>query len=322
MFAVALTAVALAVSAPVPVSGGTGAERSIIRQALKLVDPGVVASARIDKRRYLVLGRPAQRGPGVRRDRRLWEAQAFVASVMARLAARHHKLAGYAIPGIYSGPGRPRLGPPGADALLAVVFARAGAAGLDVRSSRILPIGGGLLDVVVRLRDDQLLDERAQAAVATLFGPPTKVAVPLHFLSVEAPDGTALAYGGTFASGNSWSYDGDTRSAPVPQSVPQRLAQAPTDLVVRLTRDRGLVRKRTFHIVCGAGAPAAGSRCRRVLADRWALLLPAMGNTCAGSPPGAWNVTISGILAGQRISRAYSGCFEATVGRWTRFLGA
>ena len=42
MFAVALTTVALTASALVPVSGGTSAERSIIRSALKVVDAGVV----------------------------------------------------------------------------------------------------------------------------------------------------------------------------------------------------------------------------------------------------------------------------------------
>ena len=322
MFAAALTAVALTASAPVPISGGTGAERSIVRQALKEVDAGVVTSVRIDARRYLVLGAPARRAAGVQHDRELWQAHAFVATVMARLAARHHRLAGFEIKGFLSLPGRPSMGPPGADGLLAEVFSRAGPAGLEVRRSRILPIGGGLLDVVVRLHDDQLFDERAQTAIATLFGPASTRPMALHFLTVEAPDGTALAYGGTFTSGGSWSYGGDMGASPVPDMVPQRLQQAPTDLVVRLTRNRGTIRKRTFHIVCGVAGVLQERRCRRVLADRWALLTPALGTTCAGSPVGAWNVSVSGVFAGQRLSRAYPGCFGATVERWARFLGA
>src|SRR4029077_2286181 len=125
-------------------------ERSIIRGALKLVDPGVVTSARIDNRRYLVLGAPSRRGAGVEYDRRLWETQAFLATVMSQLAKRHHKLVGYEVPGFLGGPGSPRLGPKGAGALLGVVFANAGSAGLGVRKSRILAVGGGALDVVVR----------------------------------------------------------------------------------------------------------------------------------------------------------------------------
>ncbi len=189
MFAVALTAVALTASAPVPVTGGTGAERSIIRSALKLVDPGVVTSARIDKRRYLVLGAPSRGGAGVDYDRRLWETHAFLATVMSQLAKRHHKLVGYEVPGFLGGPGSPRLGPKGADALLAVVFANAGSAGLDVRKSRILPVGGGALDVVVRLRENQLFDERAQDGVVKIFGTALSEGGPLHYLEVEAPDG-------------------------------------------------------------------------------------------------------------------------------------
>jgi hypothetical protein len=322
MFAVALSAVALAGAAAVPVTGGTRAERAIVRHALAAVDPGVVTSARIDGRRYLVIGPPAPRLPSVRRERALWELQAFVATVAARFAKRHHRLAGYAVSGSFSGPGSPRVGPRGAEALLGGVLARAGAAGIAVRRARILPIGGGLLDVVVRLRDGQLFDEAARTAIGTLFGRRTTRSAALHFLSVEAPDGTALAYGGTFVHGGSWSYGGDMGSAPVPHTVPQRLWRARTNLVVHMTKLTGPVRKRTYHIVCGGSLPAPGSRCRRVLADRWALLVPATGNTCIGSPAGAWNVSVTGVFAGRAIRRAYSGCFGATVKRWTRFLGA
>jgi hypothetical protein len=306
----------------VPVSGGTGAERSIIRSAIKLVDPGVVTSARIDKRRYLVLGAPSRRGPGVEYDRRLWETQAFLATVMSQLAKRHHKLPGYAVPGFIGGPGSPRLGPPGADALLAVVFAHAGSAGLDVRSSRILPVGGGAVDVVVRLREEQLFDERAQDGVVNLFGTALSAGGPLHYLAVEAPDGRALAYGGAFGAGGSWNAGGDMASAPVPQTVPPQITQAQTDLTVRLSRARGRVRNRTFHIVCGGDATPLSGRCRHVLADRWALLPPMLSTgPCPGARPGDWGVSVSGRFAGRPASRSYSGCLGAPTKRWLRFLG-
>lgn len=320
MFAVALSAAALAGSAPVPVSGGTAAERAIVQQVISAVDPGVVTSVRIDERRYLVVGPPAQQGPDVRRDRAVWEQQGFLATVLAHLKAAGEALAGYEIEGSFSTPGSPRLGPPGADVLRTVVRANARVAGLAVRSARVLAVGGGMLDVVVRLRESQLFDAKAQAAISTLFGRATGAPGPLHFLSVEAPDGTALAYGDTFVRGGSWSYGGDTGTAPVPDTVPARLWRARTDLVVRMTRATGLVRKRTFHIACGAGLRRS-AQCRRVLADRWSLLVPTPGGiTCAGSPVGAWNVSVQGTFAGHAVDRGYDGCFGATVQRWAQFL--
>jgi hypothetical protein len=320
MFAVALSAAALAGSPPVPVSGGTAAERAIVQHVISAVDPGVVTSARIDARNYLVLGPPAQQGPDVRRDRAVWEQQGFVATAAARLKAAGEALAGYEIEGSFSSPGSPRLGPPGAEVLRPVVLANARAAGLVVRSARVLTVGGGMLDVVVRLRESQLFDTKAQGAISTLFGRTTGARAPLHFLSIEAPDGTALAYGDTFVRGGSWSYGGDTGTAPVPDAVPSRLWRARTDLVVRMTRATGLVRRRTFHIVCGGRLPRS-ARCRRVLADRWSLLVPTPGGiTCAGSPIGAWNVSVRGTFAGHPVARGYDGCFGSTVQRWAHFL--
>ncbi len=322
MFAVALTAVALTASAPVPVTGGTGAERAVIRSALKLVDPGTVTSARIDQRRYLVLGAPSRSGAGVDYDRRLWETHAFLATVMSQLAKRHHKLAGYEVSGFLGGPGSPRLGPKGAEALLAVVFGNAGSAGLDVRRSRILPVGGGALDVVVRLRENQLFDERVQDGVVKIFGTALSAGGPLHYLEVEAPDGTALAYGGAFGAGGSWNSGGDMAAAPVPRTPPPELASARTDLTVRLSRLKGSPRARTFHITCAGGGAALGKRCRRVLADRWALLPPILSNgPCPTVRPREWSVSVSGSFAGEPVSRAYSGCLGAPTKRWLRFLG-
>jgi hypothetical protein len=334
MFAVALSAVALNAPAPVPVSGGTAAERAIVRQAVSGVDGGVVTSVRIDENRNLVLGPAAFRDPSVGYGRALWEAQALLATVAARIGARGERLRGYRVigncghnttcggGGSFAAAGSPSAGPPGARQLRAVVLANARAAGLSVRLARVLPVGGGVLSVVVRLREEQLLDARLQTALATLFGRATTKPVALHFLSIEAPDGTSIAYGGTFVNGGGWNYGGDTGTSPVPRSVPRRLWHAPTDLVVEMTRAVGLVRKQTFHIACaGTAPPPSGSLCRRVLADRWALLVPDAGFTCAGSPAGAWNVSIRGTFAGSGVSRSYNGCYGATVRRWARFLG-
>jgi hypothetical protein len=326
MFAVALSALALAgTAASVPVSGGTPAERAIVRQALTSADPGAVGSVRIDARHYLVLGAPARRATGVRHERGRWEALALAASIAARLAARGDELAGYDIQGDTSGSfaaeGSPRVGPSGARQLLAVALANARSAGLGVRTARILKIGGGLVDVVVRLRESQLFDPASQAALMTLFGPPTTTAVALHFLSVEAPDGTAVAYGGSYADGGSWAYGGDTGRMPVPRALPQRLWHARTDVVVHLTRGIGPARERTFQIACGGTLPPRDSRCRRLLADRWALLVPAPGWDCTGGPIGGWSVSLEGTVAGHGVKRDYSACYGLTVQRWARFLG-
>ncbi len=187
-----------------------------------------------------------------------------------------------------------------------------------MRAARVVRIGAGGLDVVVRLREDQLLEAGLTAALTGLLG----ATGPPHFLAVEAPDGTAIAYGGTFANGGSWSYGGDTGTRPVPRSLPRWLWSAPTDLVVRMTRGVGLVRAHAVHITCdGTAPPARDSLCRRVLADRWALLVPEAENVCPGSPVGAWNVSVEGTLAGRPLSRSYNGCFGGTVKRWARFLG-
>ena len=214
------------------------------------------------------------------------------------------------------------IGPPGARQLRLAVLANARAAGLEVRSARVLPVGGGVLDVVVRLREEQLLDQAAHRAVATLFGPTMTKPGALHYLSIEAPDGTSLAYGGTFMNGGNWSYGGDTGRSPVPSALPRALRTARADLVVHMTRATALGGERTYRIVCGGSVPAPGSRCGRVLADRWALLVPTMpGFTCAGGIVGGWSVSIEGELAGRRVSRAYDGCYVATTLRWARFLG-
>jgi hypothetical protein len=326
MFAAALTALALTgTAASVPVSGGTPAERAVVQGALASADPGTVTSARIDARHYLVLGAPERGTPGVRHERSRWEAMALAATIQARLAARSDQLAGYDLQGDTSGSfaseGSPRVGPSGASRLLAVARANARSAGLAVRRARVLEIGGGLVDIVVRLREDQIFDPAAQAALMTLFGPATTKPVALHFLSVETPGGTALAYGGSYVNGGSWSYGGDTGRMPVPRALPQRLWQARTDIVVHLTRSIGLVRKRTFHLACGAALPSQDSRCRRLLADRWALLVPAPGWECAGGPIGPWSVSVEGVVAGQSVKRDYSTCYGLTVQRWTSFLG-
>ncbi len=331
MLAGALGALALAVSAPVPVAGGTPAERAIVRQALQGVDRGITTSVRIDDNRYLVLGPTVFRDPSVGYGRALWEAQALLATVAARIGARGEALRGYRVlgncghdttcggGGSFGDQGSPAIGPPGAKRLRATVFANARAAGLAVRTARVLPIGGGVLSVVVRLREEQLLDPRLQAALGGLFGKATTAPAALHFLSIEAPDGTAIGYGGTFVNGGSWSYGGDTGTAPVPGTVPARLWRARTDIVVRVTG--GVSGSRTFHFVCGPGAPASGD-CRRLLADRWSLLVPATSFQCPGSPAGALSVAIAGTFAGRSVQRDYNGCYGATVRRWARFAGA
>jgi hypothetical protein len=167
----------------------------------------------------------------------------------------------------------------------------------------------------VRLREDQLLSP--PAALATLFGDPSEGVSWPHFLAVEAPAGTAIAYGGTFGTGGSWTYGGDTGTAPVPKTVPERLWRARTDLVVKLTRGAGT---RTFHILCGGSRPAPGSRCARVLADRWALLVPPMPGITCGGVAFASSVTMSGIVAGRAVERGYDSCYYGTAARWARFL--
>ncbi len=331
MFAAALTAVALTASAPVPVSGGTGAERVIVRDALVALDRGAVTSARIDSAHYLVLGPPAERDPSAAFLRAQWEAQALVGTVAARFAAAGDRLAGYRMIG-NCGPtascesggsltvaDSPGLGPPGARQLRTAVLARAQAAGIAVLTNRVLPIGGGLLSVVVRLREDQLLDARAQRALTTLFGPVTSAPGPLHFLSIEAPDGRSIAYGGTVVNGGNWNYGGETGTAPVPRAFPPALAAARTALTVVADRG-GLGGKRTFRFVCAADAAPQGD-CRRLLADRWALLVPTAAGPCPASPAGAWNISVTGTFAGRAVARDYNGCYGATGLRWARFLG-
>jgi hypothetical protein len=320
MLAAALTALALAGTASsVPVSGGTDAQRAIVSRALTEADPGSISSARIDARHYLVLAVPARTTPRVRHARAIWEAELAAQAAADTLAASGRGVAGYEVASLlvpYHGPSRPPvLNVAGLGRLHAEVLRRAGAAGVALRSARVVRIGSGALDVVVRLRESQLLDDRAAAALTTLAGPGEQ-----HFLDVEAPDGTALAYGGTFGNAGSWNYGGDTGTTRVPRPVPERLWRPHTDLVVQVSGHLGTRRTRTFHIVCGGAVPAPGSRCRRVLADRWALLVPTVSAICAGDIAGAWSVSVRGTFAGRPVSRDYGGCYSATGDRWARFL--
>ena len=333
MLAVVLTAAALSTAPPVPVTGGTARERAIVRAAVAALDRGMVTSARIDGDHYLVLGPSASRATGAAALRAEWEAAALVATVGRRFAAAGDRLAGYRMTGncghgasCGSGGslgvgGAASTGPPGARTLRAVVLANARAAGISVRSARVLPIGGGVLSVVVRLREAQLLDRRLAPALTRLFGRAASTPGPLHFISVEAPDGTAIAYGGTYVNGGSWSYGGDSGRAPVPRGFPAALARARTDLTVVVRHGfGGLATRRAVRFVCGAGAPQQGD-CRRLLADRWSLLVPEAGFACGGSPVGGWVVRITGRFAGRPVSRSYDGCYGATGLRWARFLG-
>jgi hypothetical protein len=77
---------------------------------------------------------------------------------------------------------------------------------------------------------------------------------------------------------------------------------------------------RTFRFMCGSAARAQGD-CKRLLADRWALLVSTTQDVCAGSPAGAWYVSVAGVFAGHALSRSYNGCYGATGVRWARFLG-
>jgi len=332
VLAALLTAAALRASSTVPVTGGTNAERVIVREALGALDRGAVSSAQIDPNHYLVLGPSSLRDPSAAYGRAEWEAQALVATVAARFAAAGDRLVGYRIMGncghntscgsggTLSAADSPATGPRGARRLRAVVLASARATGLAVRVAQVLPIGGGVLSVVVRLREDQLLDAKLPAALAALFGPVTQTPGPLHFVSIEAPDGTSVAYGGTFVNGGSWNYGGDTGTAPVPRAVPPLLAQARTALAVHITHGFGaLAIDRTFRFVCGSGTPRQGN-CSRLLADRWSLLVPTTTSQCAG-PIGGWDVEVTGTFAGHAVSRAYNGCYGATGLRWARFLG-
>ena len=285
MFAVVLTAAALTTAAPVPVTGGTGSERAIVRNALAVLDRGAVTSARIDGHHYLVLGPSAQRDPSAASLRAQWEAQALVVTVGARFAAAGDRLAGYRIIGncghnASCGSGgsltaaqAPSAGPPGAEHLRTVVLANASATGMAVRTARVLPIGGGVLSVVVRLREDQLLDARVATSLTALFGPATTTGGALHFLSIEAPGGTPIAYGGTYANGGSWNYGGETGTAPVPRTFPAALARARTDLTVEVTHwpPAGSARSassaapaRLLRATAGGCSPTAGRcSCRR-----------------------------------------------------------
>jgi hypothetical protein len=169
---VALSALALTGTAgSVPVSGGTPAERAIVRQAPPAVDPGVVTSVQLKPGTSLVLGPLAPRAAGVRHEHALWEARAFVATVAARLGAHGRRMTGSAITGTSGGPGSPLMGPTGARRLRQSVLANARAAGIAVRRARVLAIGGGVLDVTVRLREDQLLDPGLTSALQGLFAP-------------------------------------------------------------------------------------------------------------------------------------------------------
>lgn len=325
MVAAVLTAFALATAAPVPVSGGSAGQRAGVRAVLAGADPGMIRSARIDARHYLVLAPPRYRAPSARFSRATWEAELLGTVIVNRLAARGEAVAGYEVGGVLENPyhGPPevrRLDLRAVERLRTAVLGRARRAGLDVRATRSVRVGAGALDVVVRLRENQLLDTAAENALMTLFGTSGTGGVP-HFLEIQSPVGLAIGYGGTWENGGGWSYGGDTGTAPVPRSIPRALRGAHADLVVHATRATPLGGERTFRIVCDGSAPAPGGYCARLLADRWALLVPMAAYTCAGGIVGGWTVSVEGRLAGRPVSRGYDGCYSATVMRWVRFLG-
>ena len=291
MFAVALTAVALTASAPVPVTGGTGAERSIIRQCAE------GWSIRASSRRLASTSgatscsaRPRAGRPGrASDDRRLWE------SAGVRGHARWR--AGEAAPQArrLRDPGLPRR--PGQAAARAA--GRRRAARRRLRARRLGRSRRAQLAHPARRRRRcwtsscgcvtiSCFDERAQdgdredlRAGAERGG---AAALPRRSRRPTARRSPTAARS---ASGGSWSYGGDTASGAGAGGRPAR-AHAGADRSHRAAdQEHGSSPHADVpHRLRRAARAALGSRCRRVLADRWALLPPILGDDpCAGVRP-------------------------------------
>ena len=198
--------------------------------------------------------------------------------------------------------------------------------GLVVRRLQAVPLDGGALRLVVRLRERQLLDAAARDW-AGLVPDAEYGGYPSSLVEVQAPDGAAVFYSASEASGGAGgtAFGGDTWRRGVPVG-PRRVPAGETDVRVTLFLPSASgVGGRTYRarIDC-ADTPTrvAERRCDRLVRDRWALLVPQpTGAACDGGEHGG---SVRGRRApspGDPSMRRYDGCYGGTVQRWAAALG-
>ncbi len=275
-----------------------------------------------------------QRPWGVRGTEARWRASLGAADLLRRLRAAGSRTtsvrldaAGWGV-GVVLGEGGRAVGDAPvlpSTAIRAEVRRRAAARGLVVRRLQPVPLDGGALRLVVRLRERQLLDAAAHDW-SGLVPDAEYGGYPSSLVEVQAPDGAAVFYSASEAGGGAGgtAFGGDTWRRAVPVG-PRRVPAGETDVRVTLFLPSSSgVGGRTYRarIDC-ANTPTrvAERRCDRLVRDRWALLVPQpTGAACDGGELGG-SVRVVGTFAGRPVDRRYDGCYGGTVQRWAAALG-
>ncbi len=200
--------------------------------------------------------------------------------------------------------------------------ARSAAAGWEVAELRAWANGPGAIAITLRLTERGLLDGRADWST-TLFG--SEEWSYSRLLRIEAPDGSLLAGGGSVGERGGFGRNepyGPPRDVPPPADL-----HGPTHLDLTVEDPAygdGPTRRFRFVLDCDGGAsdgiPDVPATCRRLVGDRYALLLPAPPDVVCTGVMGAPSMSLRGTFLGVPVARAFGSCNSLTVQRWMDVL--
>ena len=263
----------------------------------------------------------------VSRSREEWSAQcaSSITTSTGRASATRVSAACTASassPGPFEALTWPERSPEEVAAVARDLAARSAAAGWEVAGLRAWANGPGAIAITLRLTERGLLDGRADWST-TLFG--TEAWSYSRLLRIEAPDGSLLAGGGSVGEaggfGRSEPY-GPPRDVPPPADLH---GSTHLDLTVEdPAYGNGPTRRFHFVLDCDGGASDgiadAPATCRRLVGDRYALLLPAPPDVVCTGVMGAPTMSLQGTFLGVPVARAFGSCHPLTVERWMEVL--
>ncbi|MEZ5101855.1 MAG: hypothetical protein R3C15_19065 [Thermoleophilia bacterium] len=212
---------------------------------------------------------------------------------------------------------------PSPAALRARMIERAAAAGLRLRKVEARGIDGAAVHVLVRLREEQLLDRSAHGWISTLI-PEIDDDDPGNaysaLLAVESPDGRRLyayAYEVTANAGNVGPFGGIAEAPAARPAIPALYAGA-TRLEITYRSFRPGY-ERTSQGVLDCADPARAGACDRVLRHRWEYLVPVpTDNQCTGIDGDV--VSIVGTFGGIPVEARYGECSSRPLDLWRHLV--